>query len=291
MPCPRNRQTDTDLSKLANITPQHFAFHGHDYHVNLDAFRGALLSQGIYDARDADRELEPGGSSPTSPAASDNFPDSASGPYSQTRSEKTSTPATPSNHQEAPAQIVSLILRAAGEELPPSLVNRLLASLSAAPELIPSYPLEILSASTLANLFAANQGLARGLLLVFLAHGSKLQRSQLIASLEFLPVCLDSLEMLNELISKTTLLNVDETLHLIHGLLSNGMRTAQELNGAVNRSAQARLVKLLCLFLQSVLRNDVVCLQDVFYLIQDLGVRFMSVKEARDLWRAYCASA
>ena len=125
MPCPRNRQTDTDLSKLANITPQHFAFHGHDYHVNLDAFRGALLSQGIYDAQDADRELEPGGSSPMSPAASDNFPDSASGPYSQTRSEKTSTPATPSNHQEAPAQIVSLILRAAGEELPSSLVNRL----------------------------------------------------------------------------------------------------------------------------------------------------------------------
>ena len=285
------KRCDADQrAKLASITPQDFAFRGHDYHVNLDAFRSALLDQGIYDGQDAeaDEELEPpGGSSATSPAASDNFPDSASGPYSQTRSEITRTPTTPSNHQEAQAQIVSLILRAAGEELPSSLVNRMLATLSAVPESIPSYPHEILSASTLAGLFAANPSLTRGLLLVFLAHGSKLQRSQLIASLEFLPICLDSLEMLNELVSKTTLLDMDETLHLVHGLVSNGMRTAEERD----RPMQARLVKLLCLFLQSVLRNDVVGLQDIFYLIQDLGVRFVFVKEARDLWRAYCATA
>jgi hypothetical protein len=165
-----------------------------------------------------------------------------------------------------------------------------LAHLAAAPELIPSYPLDIVTASTLAALFAINPALTRGLVSVFLAHGSKIQRRELITSLEFIPISLGSLEMLNDLVSKTTLLTGDETQHLVHGALSNGVRTAEAMeDGGRGRQAQARLVRLLCLFLQSILRNEVVAERDVFYVVQDLGVKFMFVKEARELWRAYCA--
>jgi hypothetical protein len=275
-----------DTIQLAKITPKDFAIRGLDFNVNLDSFRDALRSQGIYDEHDVALERE---ESPTSPA-SEIFRDSTSSRYSQTRSEKTRTPATPSIHQEAQAQIASIIFQATSEELSSELTDRLLAHLAAAPELIPSYPLDIVTASTLAALFAINPALTRGLVSVFLAHGSKIQRRELITSLEFIPISLGSLEMLNDLVSKTTLLTGDETQHLVHGALSNGVRTAEAMeDGGRGRQAQARLVRLLCLFLQSILRNEVVAERDVFYVVQDLGVKFMFVKEARELWRAYCA--
>ena len=57
----------------------------------------------------------------------------------------------------------------------------------------------------------------------------------------------------------------------------------------LNRQAQTRQIQLLCLFIRGLLRHDAVGLQDVYYQIQDIGVKFIFVKEARELWRAYCA--
>ncbi|KAF8545351.1 hypothetical protein BDD12DRAFT_800421 [Trichophaea hybrida] len=273
---------------LAKITPKDFAIRGLDFNINLDSFRDALRSQGIYDEQDLE-ELERE-ESPTSPA-SEIFPDSASSRYSQTHSEKTRTPATPSIHQEA-AQIASIIFQATNEELPSELTDRLLAHLAIAPELIPSYPLDIVTGSTIAALFAVNPSLTRGIVSLFLTHGSKIQRRELITSLEFLPISLGSLEMINDLVSKTKLLTGEETQHLIHNALSNGVRRAEAMeDGGRGRQAQARLVGLLCLFLRSIIRTEVVAVEDVFYVLQDLGVKFMFVKEARELWRSYCATA
>ena len=95
--------------------------------------------------------------------------------------------------------------------------------------------------------------------------------------------------MLNGIVIKLTMLSKDETAQLVHGVMSNGMRAAEEV-GKVDKHAEAHNVRLLCLFLQSVMRCDGVELKDVYYLIQDLGGKFMSVKEARDIWRAYSAS-
>lgn len=212
--------------------------------------------------------------------------------YSQSGSvqpENTRTPVnppTPSIQQEAQAQVASIIIRATTEELSPDLTDRLLSHLANSPSL---YPMELLACSVLSALFNTNPSLTRGLVSLFLASGSKSQRKDIITSLQFLPISLGSLEMLNDLVSKTALLNKDETSHLVHGVLSNGVRAAEDMGG-VDKQAQARLVRLLCLFLQSVVRCDVVGLEDVYYIIQDLGVKFMYVKEARELWRVYCAN-
>jgi len=59
-------------------------------------------------------------------------------------------------------------------------------------------------------------------------------------------------------------------------------------DGGSGKRAQARQVQLLCLFVQSLLRAGVISLRDVYYEVQMLGVTFMYVKEARELWKAVC---
>lgn len=273
---------------MAKITPQDFALRGLDFDVELDSFREALLDQGIYE-EDYYSDGPEVGDSPQAYTESQN--DSR---YSKTPSvctETTRTPATPStpSHQQdaqAQAQIANILVQAMSEELTPILTDRLLTHISANLSILTTIPLELLLAPAFSNLFSTNPTLTRGLVSLFLSSGNKSQRRELLGSLELLPITLGSLEMLNDL-TQTQLLSNGEIVHLVHGVLANGVRTAETMGA---RQAQNRLVKLLCLFVQSVLRSEVVVVTDVYYHVQDLGVKFMSVKEARELWRMYCAT-
>lgn len=156
-------------------------------------------------------------------------------------------------------------------------------------------------------MFESNPQLARGLVSLFLQKGSKVQRRELINALENLPVTLPALECLNDVVTKTRLLARDEIERVVCGVLDNGIRKAENMGAvgggggagfdhggggggsAMVRQAQSRQIKLLCLFVQSLLRNEVVGLEEVYYQVQGMGVKFMFVKEARELWRAYCA--
>jgi hypothetical protein len=277
-----------------------------DFKVDLDSFREALHNQGIYgDDEHSEGQHEP-----------EEFQEGLCSQTNFVRLEKAPTPGTPNVRQEMQARVSSIIFQATAEELPSDLTDRLLSHLGSSPELLGSYPLDLVSSATVANLFSTNPILTRGLVSLFLAHGDKAQRREIINALEFLPITLSSLEMLNDLVTKTTLLNRDEIAHLVHGVLENGIHSAEAMgststtfsgrsttlgegydiiaNGGgsslLGRQAQSRHIRLLCLFIQSLLRHDVVGLQDVYYQIQDIGVKFMFVKEARELWRAYCAA-
>lgn len=154
-------------------------------------------------------------------------------------------------------------------------------------------------------MFETNPQLARGLVSLFLQKGSKVQRKELVNALEMLPVCLPALECLNDVVGKTRLLEAGEMRRVVCGVLERGIRGAEMMatgvgvgesgerggggGGAMVRQHQSRQIKLLCLFVQSLLRNEVVGLEEVYYQIQGIGVKFMFVKEARELWRAYCA--
>jgi hypothetical protein len=182
---------------------------------------------------------------------------------------------------------LTYVLQATHEELSATLTDRLLTHLSNNLSLLLSFPLDLLSSPAFSSLFTTNPTLTKGLVQLFLSNGTKTQRRELLSSLEFLPICLGALEMLNDLVVTSRLLSADETTRLVHGVLSNGIRAAE---GTENRQTQSRLVRLLCLFLQSVIRCEVVGVADVYHLVQDLGVNFMFVKEARELWRVYCAA-
>lgn len=277
---------------------------GMDFEIDVDRFREALRSQGIYDH-------DPLFSGTPVPSAASSYappatPQSAAPPSSESGS-------PPSPDPSLANQITSAILHATSSELPAALTSKVLSHLSSSPQLVTLLPSDLLSTSTLPALVDTNPQLARGLVLLTLAHGSKVQRKEVVSAFSYVPITLPALEIVNDVVlSKTPLLTYDEVCILVHEVLENGIRSAEAMGGlgaavrgldsngmspgggaggmAATRQAQSRHVKLLCLFIQSLLRNDVVDLQQLYYQIQDIGVKFMFVKEARELWRAYCAN-
>lgn len=149
--------------------------------------------------------------------------------------------------------------------------------------------------------------------MLLLSEGtSSTRRSEVLSTLSFLPVVLATLDLLNRIITQSRLLTKDEASLLLHGFLANAIRSAEALaeNGGAaaaagyedyeatggvtggvgggGRRAQTRSVTLLCLFITSLLRGGAVEAQDVYYEVQELGVRFVWVKEARELWKSIC---
>ncbi|KAA8912472.1 hypothetical protein FN846DRAFT_933257 [Sphaerosporella brunnea] len=276
-------------SNLAKITPKDFVFRGIEFEVNLDAFRTALRSQGIYDFYDiTSDDLQ--ACSKTESEVSDN----QAVRYLNMPSahlETTLTPAMPSTPllpPESPAQasVLSFIFQATHEQLSATLTDRILTHLSNNLSLLLSFPVDLLSSEPLTQLFDHNPILSRGLVTLILSSGSKAQRRELLPALEFLPISITFLETLNDLSVKSRLLNKDEVMRLVHVVLSNGIRKAEGMKE--DRQMQSRLVRLLCLFLQSIIRYEAVTVDDVFYLIQELGIKFAFLKEAREFWKDYC---
>lgn len=166
--------------------------------------------------------------------------------------------------------------------------------------------------STLTGLVSFNPTLARKIVALLLSEGtSSTRRSEVLSTLSFLPVALPTLDLLNRIITQSRLLTKDEASLLLHGFLANAIRSAEamaESAGAAataaaaagydeyettgssggGRRAQTRTVTLLCLFITSLLRGGVVEAQEVYYEVQELGVRFVWVKEARELWKSIC---
>lgn len=263
-----------------------------DYDVELESFRDALSAQGIEEADLA--------KAPRTTADSTN---------------EVATEQAEDGFREVQEYLSAIIAQGTTEELNSELSKQLLAHIASNSQLFYSLPADILSTSTLHKLFAANPNFARGITSLFLSKGDADQRRDVIMALESLPVTLAKLDMLNDLISKRTLLRPEEASHLLHNTLENGIRAAEKLGlseggtkvlespgyvfaeghrashvtaNTVIREAQGRQIQLLCVFIQGLLRDDAVELQEVFYQIQDMGIKFMFVKEARELWRAYC---
>lgn len=299
---------------MARTSPQEFVRKGANYEVRLGAFRDALLAQGI-DPKDLERtlhisssqkwaDMEPPG---FTTVVTDRTRTSASG-------QKMAQHEMEDGFREIQAQLSAIIKQGIIEELSSELVKQLLTHLGNNVQLFYSLPPDILSSEVLHKLFTLNPTFARGIILLYLGKGDDEQRRDLMTALESLPVTLPTLDMLSELISKTALLRSDEVARLVHNILENGIRVAENVGlaaggvaqsskppgypyrdgggsavSAYTRQVQARQIQLLCLFIQGLLSKDVVELRDVYYQIQDMGVKFMFVKEARDLWKTYCA--
>ncbi|KAI5793028.1 hypothetical protein EDC01DRAFT_79980 [Geopyxis carbonaria] len=279
------------VQKIAETTPQEIAIRGHHYEIDIDRFREAVREQGIE-----------GYDSLVSPIELDDETDNKAQPHQSRATAHNSTPAI-QEHEN----ITDIIYKATRDEIPAEFTNRFLVHIKNTPELLSSYPLDLLNIPTITGLWTSNPHLTRGIIFLILAHGGLLQRRELIRSLEFLPISLGCLEMITEFATNTKILNNDEIARLIHGLLENGIRSAEAMavgwtgglgeaydpsGGATvaSRQAQSRHVRLLCLFIQNLFRKNVVMLEDIYYQIQDMGVKFMFVKEARDLWRTHCAT-
>jgi hypothetical protein len=209
------------------------------------------------------------------------------------------------------AEVTNLIYQATAEDLPTDIILKLLSSLRRTSEHVVQLPLDVFSKTTMTGLFGICPSLANPLVAIALDNGSGIQRRELLNSLEFLPVSLETLEMMTGLL-ESKCLNADETRYLVNGFLANSIRAAEDLGGPssiyenmenkggsgfttmkgvsmADREAAGRCIALVCLFVQSLLAKGTVELQDIFYHIQDIGMKFSGYcKEARRLRRTHC---
>lgn len=80
-----------------------------------------------------------------------------------------------------------------------------------------------------------------------------------------------------------------------NGLFTSGSRgtispSQGGLTGIPARGMQVHIVRLLCLFIGSLIKGGIMRAEEYFCEIQELGVRYIFVKEARELWQRVNAS-
>ncbi|KAG0016984.1 hypothetical protein BGZ82_000889 [Podila clonocystis] len=88
---------------------------------------------------------------------------------------------------------------------------------------------------------------------------------------------LHSLEVVNRLTGATSL-----SPQFLHAYIENAIRCCEMVDDKVG---QARVVRMLCVFLQSLLRNDVITIPGYYHALQSFCVQFSRVKEVATLFQ------
>ncbi|KAK3839913.1 MAG: hypothetical protein J3R72DRAFT_172908 [Linnemannia gamsii] len=89
---------------------------------------------------------------------------------------------------------------------------------------------------------------------------------------------LHSLEVVNRLTGATAL-----SPRFLHGYIENAIRCCEQVEDKVG---QARVVRMLCVFLQSLLRSGAITIPGYYHALQSFCVQFSRVKEVANLFQA-----
>ena len=150
-----------------------------------------------------------------------------------------------------------------------------------------------LTPQKLPQLVEHNPLVAHECLLVILQHSPENVKNEYLSALVSMDMSLHSMEVVNRLATQNNVheptLNKDGTIKepLLHPeyinlFISSCIATCENMP---DRHSQNRLVRLVCVFIQSLLKNNIVSADAIYYEVQAFCIEFSRIREAASLFK------
>ncbi|CAJ1900016.1 unnamed protein product [Cylindrotheca closterium] len=141
-----------------------------------------------------------------------------------------------------------------------------------------------LTAQNLPLMVEHNPLVAHECLLVLLQTSPEETKNDFLSALVGMDMTLHTMEVVNRLATYNVNTGKDAILHpeYINLFISSCIASVESIQ---DRQAQNRLVRLVCVFIQSLLRNKIVHVDDIYFELQAFCIEFSRIREAAALFK------